>query len=191
MINFTIYFLVKKIYQCPECQRNIKYLTTFHCAYCLRPERCALWLEKKNINIIDLFKHSCKTRQFTDINLNCKFCGKMQKNINITKKLYTSPLNLVLCFEYSDEDEFEFKIEENINLSQFVQRTDICKTNYRLVGAIFTEESDEDENNDKFVSYTKTPNGQWKYCSGNNVQNSSFNDLQNHKHIQALFYTTS
>ena len=190
-ISDQLYFLVKKIYQCPECQRNIKYLTTFHCAYCLRPERCALWLEKKNINIIDLFKHSCKTRQFTDINLNCKFCGKMQKNINITKKLYTSPLNLVLCFEYSGEDEFEFKIEENINLSQFVQRTDICKTNYRLVGAIFTEESDEDENNDKFVSYTKTPNGQWKYCSGNNVQNSSFNDLQNHKHIQALFYTTS
>ena len=190
-ISDQLYFLVKKIYQCPECQRNIKYLTTFHCAYCLRPERCALWLEKKNINIIDLFKHSSKTRKFSDINLNCKFCGKMQKDINITKKFYTSPLNLVLCFDYSDEDEFEFKIEENINLSQFVERTDICKTNYRLVGAIFTEESEEDENNDKYVSYTKTPNGQWKYCSGNNVQNSSFNELQNHKHIQALFYTTS
>ena len=80
-------------------------------------------------------------------------------------------------------------IEENINLSQFVERTDICKTNYRLVGAIFTEESEEDENNDKYVSYTKTPNGQWKYCSGNNVQNSSFNELQNHKGIKALFYT--
>ena len=190
-ISDQLYFLVKKIYQCPECQRNIKYLTTFHCAYCLRPERCALWLEKKNINIIDLFKHSCKTRQFSDIKLNCKFCGKMQKSINITKKFYTSPLNLVLCFDYSDEDEFEFKIEENIDLSQFVERTDICKTNYRLVGAIFTEESEEDENNDKYVSYTKTPNDQWKYFSGNNVQNSSFNELQNHKHIQALFYTTS
>ena len=189
-ISDQLYFLVKTIYQCPNCLTNLKYLTTFHCAYCLRPERCALWLNKKNINISDLFKHCRKTREYSDINLNCKNCGKMQKDINITKRYYTSPLNLILCFDYSDEDTFELQIEESINISEFVERTDICKTNYRLVGAVFTEECEEDENNDKYVSYTKDTNGNWKYCNGNNIQSSNFDELKNHEHIQALFYTT-
>ena len=190
-ISEQIYFLVKTIYQCPECENNIKYLTSFHCAYCLRPDRCALWLGKKNINIIDLYKHSTKTRLFTDVKLNCKFCKKLQKDINITKKFYTSPLNLILGFSYDDEDKFNFKIEEFINLSEFVERTDICKTNLSLVGAIFLEKSDEDKDNYKYVSYSKDINGLWKYCNGKNVQKSNFDELKNHKHIQALFYTTS
>lgn len=187
-ISDQLYYLVKTIYQCPECQRNIKYLTSFHCAHCLRPERCAMWLGKKNLNIIDLFKHNSKTRLFKDIELNCKFCSKIQNDINITKKLYTAPINLILAFEYSDENKFEFNIEEFINIYDFVQRTDICKTNYSLVGAIFTEKSEEDSV--KYVSYTKDINGQWKYCNSKNIQKSNFEELKNHKHIKALFYTT-
>ena len=56
----------------------------------------------------------------------------------------------------------------------------------RLVGAIFIEKDDEDFN--KYVSYTKDTNGQWKFCNGKNIQNSNLNELQNHKGIQALFY---
>ena len=189
-ISDQLYFLVKIIHQCPECETNIKYLTTFHCAYCLRPERCALWLNKKSIDLNDLFKHLRKSREYENINLNCKRCGKMQKDINITKIFYTCPLNLILCFDYTNEDTFEFKIEESMNMSNFVERSDICKTQYRLVGAIFTEESEEDKNHEKYVSYTKDINNQWKFCDGKSIKNCNFNELSNHKHIQALFYTT-
>ena len=188
-ISDQIYFLLKTVYQCPECKNNIKYLTSFNCACCLNPERCALWLNKKILNINELLKHRVKTRLFSDMNMNCKFCKKMQKSINITKKLYTSPYNLILGFDYADESKFIINIEENINISEFVERTDICKTFLRLVGAIFIERDVDDTN--KYVSYSKDINGQWIYCNGTNVQNSSLYDLQNHKGIQALFYTST
>ena len=188
-ISDQIYFLIKTIYQCPKCGKNIKYLTSFHCAYCLRPERCALWLNKKNININDLYKHSTKTRLYTDMKIYCKYCEEEQHEINITKKFITSPLNLILGFQYDDQDKFNFKIDEFINISEFVERTDICKTNLRLVGAIFTEKSEEDKI--KYVSYTQDSNGQWKYFNGNTIQKSNFNELQNHNDVQALFYTSS
>ena len=187
-ISDQIYFLLKTVYQCPECKNNIKYLTSFNCACCLNPERCALWLNKKILNINELLKHRVKTRLFSDMNMNCKFCKKMQKSINITKKLYTSPYNLILGFDYADESKFIINIEENINISEFVERTDICKTFLRLVGAIFIERDVDDTN--KYVSFSKDINGQWIYCNGTSVQNSSLYDLQNHKGIQALFYTT-
>ena len=59
--------------------------------------------------------------------------------------------------------------------------------NLWLVGTIFTEESEEDKNNDKYESYTKDTNGKWKYFNGNNIQSSNFNKLKNHKNIKALF----
>ena len=59
----------------------------------------------------------------------------------------------------------------------------------RLVGAIFIEKNDDDTN--KYVSFKKKKNGQWIFCNGTNVQNSSLYNLQSHKGIQALFYTTS
>ena len=188
-ISDQLYFLIKTIYQCPECQKNIKYLTTFHCATCLHPGRAAEWLNKTNLNIGDLLKHRMKTRLFNDINKDCKYCNKKQKRINITKKFYTSPLNFIMGFEYKDESQFIFKIEENIDLSEFIERANICKTKYRLVGAIFLEK-DENEN-DRYISFTKDTNGQWKYCNKDIIRNSDFNELQNHKSIKALFYTSS
>jgi hypothetical protein len=71
---------------------------------CLFPERCSSWLDKKIININDLIKHMTKTRLFLDIKMNCKFCQKTQNDINITKKFYTSPYNLILGFDYSNEN---------------------------------------------------------------------------------------
>ena len=185
-ISDQLYFLTKTIYQCPKCENNIKYLTSFNCAYCLRPERCAIWIGKKILGLNDLFKHSTKKRLFRDVKLNCKHCKKIQNDIYITKKFYTSPINLILGFDYSDESKFIINIEECIDISEFVERTDICKTKMRLVGAIFIEKDDEDFN--KYVSYTKDTNGQWKFCNGKNIQNSNLNELQNHKGIQALFY---
>ena len=187
-ISNLLYFLLKTVYQCPECNNNIKYETTFHCAYCLHPSRTAVWLNKKNIDIKDLFRHSYKKRLYENKKMNCKFCGKVQNDIYISKRLYTSPYNLILGFNYHDQNKFHYNIEEYINLSELVERTDICSINYRLIGATFTEKNEDDSI--KYVSYTKDSNGQWKYFNGNSIQNSSFDEIQNHEHIQSLFYTS-
>ena len=79
--------------------------------------------------------------------MNCKFCGKIQNDIYIIKRLYTSPYNLILGFNYHDQNKFHYNIEEYINLSELVERTDICSINYRLIGATFTEKN-EDEKED-------------------------------------------
>ena len=121
--------------------------------------------------------------------MNCKHCGKIQKNIYVQKKFYTSPYNIILNFEYSDESKFSYKIEEYIDISNFVERLDACKTKYRLVGAIFNEKNEGE--NKKFVSYTKDDNGQWKYCNGNAVSDSNWNEIQNHPHLESLFYTSA
>ena len=172
----------------PRMTKKYKIFNDLPLATCLHPRRFSSWLNKTNIDICDLFKHRIKTRLYSDKNMDCKYCTKKQNRINITRKFYTSPLNFIMGFEYSDESQFIFKIEENIDLSEFIERTDICKTKYRLVGAIFLEKDDDD--NDKYLSYTKDANGQWKYCNKNNIQNSDFNELQNHKNIKVLFYTS-
>lgn len=188
-ISDEIYFLIKTIYRCPDCNNNLKYTITFHCASTLMPERTATWLGKKIITTNELFEHKRKNRLFEDVKMNCKHCGKIQKNIYVQKKFYTSPYNIILNFEYSDESKFSYKIEEYIDISNFVERLDVCKTKYRLVGAIFNEKNEGE--NKKFVSYTKDDNGQWKYCNGNAVSDSNWNEIQNHPHLESLFYTSA
>ena len=187
-ISDLIYFFVKTFYQCPQCNNKIKLETTFHCAYCLRPERAASWLGKKNLTINDLFQHSGKKRLFEDVNIKCKYCNNNKKNVMISKKLYMSPLNLILGFYYSNESTFNLQIEEFIDISEFVERNDINKSKYRLIGAIFTEKFENEEK--KYVSYTKDIYGQWKYFNGKYLSDSDLNELQNHEHIEALFYTS-
>ena len=186
-ISDQIYFLLKTIYQCPKCKNNIKYSTSFHCASTLFPERTAVWLNKKNITINDLFEHRRKIRLIENLKMYCKFCNQDRTGINLIKKYYTSPYNYIINFDYSKEETFSFKIEEFINISNFIERNDICKTQYRLVGAIFYEKIENDKA--KFVSYTKDINGQWKFCDGKSISNSNFDELQKHEHLVSLFYT--
>ena len=188
-ISDQMYFLTKTVYGCPECQRNIKYITSFHCAFCLHPERAANWLNKKDLDLYDLFSHTTKNRLFYDVKMDCKFCRKVQKDIYIKKIYYTSPINMIVGMDSSKDDKFNIKIEEYINLSNFVERTDICKTNYRLIGAIFNEKN-EDDDSMKYISYTKDTNGHWKYFNGKSMQNSNFDEVKNHKHLLSLFYTS-
>ena len=187
-ISDLIYFIVKTSYLCPQCNNKIKVEGTFHCAYCLRPERAASWLGKKRLTINELFQHSGKKRLFKDLNIKCKYCNNIQQDVIISKKFYMSPVNLLLGFNYSNESTFELQIEEFIDISEFVERNDINKSKYRLIGAIFTEQFENEEK--KYVSYTRDVYGQWKYFNGKYLSNSDLNELQNHEHIEALFYTS-
>ena len=188
-ISDQFYYLTEIIQECPECQRNIKFSTTINYACGMFPYRASVYLKKKELNIIDLFKHFKKKRLFLDENLNCQFCGKVQKDINEKKIFYTSPLNLILIIQYDEKDENKFKlnIDELINIQEFVERKDISKVNYRLVGAVFEEKKENEKR--KYVSITKNVNGGWYYFNGKSIQNSSLNNLINHDKVQMLAYS--
>ena len=120
-ISEQFYYISKTEHECPECQNVIKYSALIHYACGLYPERATSYLNKTDLDVIDLFKHYRKKRLFVDENQNCRFCGKVQKNINRTKIFYTCPLTLILQIEYSKWDQFKLTINEYINIAEFVQ----------------------------------------------------------------------
>ena len=187
-ITDQFFYLSKTSHECVECQRIIKYSCNIHCVCIMNPERAALYLKKKDLNIIDLFKHYRKKRLYQNENSNCKYCGKVQKNVNRTKIFYTSPFNLILEIDYEKENSFKLDIDENINIQQFIEKIDISKSNYYLVGAIFAEQNENESR--KYVSITRGQNGNWFFFDGNFIKNSSLNDLKNHKQLKMLFYSS-
>ena len=186
-ITDQFFYLSKTTHECPDCQRIIKYSSDIFSVCIMRPDRAAIYLDKKNLNIIDLFKHYRKKRLYTNENSYCKFCGKNQENVNRSKVFYTSPYNLILEIEYEDEKEFNLTIDEVINIQDFVEMKNLSTVNYNLVGAIFKEKNENEYK--KYVSFTKKTNGGWIYFDGNTIKESSFNELAKHNNLQMLFYS--
>ena len=187
-ISSLLYFIIKTSYQCIECNNNIKTSPVFHCAYSLLPERAANRLGKKKVNMNDLFLHTSLTRIYEGNKLFCKNCNKNQEKYKQTKVLYTLPKNLILAIEYSNEKSFELEIDEFIDITDYVERKDICKAKYRLIGAIFHEQLEGEPK--KYVSYTREESGEWKYCNGRYISNSDLNELRTHDHLEALVYSS-
>ena len=187
-ITDQFYYLSKICHECPECKRIIKYSCNICCICSMYPDRAAKYLNKTELNINDLFQHYRKQRLYLDENINCQYCKKVQKDINKTKILYTSPYNLILEIDYYKENSFHLTIDQTINIQQFVERIDICKVNYYLVGAIFIELNENKSR--QYVSISRNLNGNWYYFKGNSIQICSFNDLQNHKNLRMLFYSS-
>ena len=188
-ISDQFYYISKTEHECPQCQRVLKYSSLIHYACGLYPERTTKYLDRKDIDVLDLFKHYRKKRLYVDENEQCNFCGKVQNNINRTKIFYTCPPNLILQIDYSKWDSFKLTINEYINLAEFVQLKNMLPTNYMLMGAIFTEMKQGEPR--KYVSYTRDINNQWKYFNGTSIIDSNFNELQNHSHLKALFYSVT
>ena len=187
-ISDQFYYLTKMVENCDKCKKIIKYYCIINSLCAMYPDKTAEYIKKKNITVLDLFKHYHKTRSFTTKTF-CRFCNKNIENISRTKIFYTSPFNFILEICYDDESKFNLKIDQNINISDFVERKDFCRVNYTLVGAIFIEKDNND--NEKYVSVSKIPNGGWVYFNGNSVQNCGFDTLQNHKNLQMLFYSSN
>ena len=189
-ISEQFYYIQKTEHECPQCQRILKYSASIHYACGMYPERAANYLSKKNLNVIDLFKHFRKKRLFVDENVQCKYCNKVQKNMNRKKIFYSCPLILILQLEYSKWNNFNFTIDEYINIAEFVQTKNLIQTNYRLMGAIFSEINGGDSNI-KYVAYSRDMNNQWRFFNGNTMLNTNFNSLQNHPNLKALFYSAT
>ena len=187
-ISDQFYYISKVKEQCGICGNAINYLSGINSLCGMYPDRTALHLKRKNISVIDMFRHYNKTRLFTDANEFCKFCGKNVNQIYRSKIFYTCPYNFILEICYNDENSFNLNIDEYINIQEFVERKDFSKYNYYLVGAIFLENNQNEE--PKYVSISRV-NMSWIYFNGNTVQNCTFNDLQIHKKLKMLFYSTN
>ena len=182
---FELFYYIEKIEnKCKKCNYttydfNINNICEVY------PFRASIHFKREEINIIDLFKHYRKERKFSDE--YCKYC---RENIIKTKIFYFSPKNLILKFNYNNGEGYnkcKLYIEENINIKDFIERDDLGNYNYNLVGAIFIE---KDENNeDKYISISKNGNFEWIYFNGKTVQKCTFNDLTKHKKIKILFYS--
>jgi mitogen-activated protein kinase kinase 1 len=187
-ISDQFYYLSKIKEQCGVCNNVIRYLAGINSLCGMYPDKTAKFLGKKNITVIDLFRHYSKTRLYTDVDEFCGHCGKKVDKVNRNKIFYTCPFNFILEICYSDEKSFNLSIDEYINIQEFVERKEFVKYNYYLVGAIYLEQT---ENESKYVSISKLSNGGWAYFNGNTITNSSFNDLLAHKNLKMLFYTTN
>jgi len=188
-ISDLFFYMLKNTHQCPKCLTNIGFYSNIYVLSTFYPDRASIYLEKTDVNIIDLFKHSTKKRLYYDYNEYCPKCRAVIKDINVTKTFYTSPTNLILYISYKEKDIFNLTIDEFINIKDFVERNDFCKVDYRLVGAIFIENIG---NENKYISITrniKLNDNSWLYFNGNSIKKSSFNELSNHKNLKMLFYT--
>ena len=94
----------------------------------------------------------------------------------------------MIDYDEKNENKFKLNIDECINIQEFVERTDLSKVIYRLVGAIFIEKKENE--NKKYVSITKYQKGTWYYFNGESIQTSSLNDLINHNKVQVLVYSS-
>ena len=186
-ISDRFYYLSKMIEECCGCKKIIKYYCIINSLCALYPEKTALYIKKKNITVIDMLKHYNKVRNFSTKTF-CKYCQKEIESVNRTKKFYTSPFNFIFEICYDNESKFNLTIEQNINISDFVERNDVSRVQYSLVGAIFIE---KDDNGEKFVSISKLTDGGWVYYNGNSIQNCNFDKLQKHKNLQMLFYSSN
>ena len=187
-ISDQFYYLSKLKMQCGKCNNIIKYYAGINSLCGMYPDQTAKNLKKKNITVMDMFKNYNITKLKSDVNEECKFCKKKVNQVKLTKIFYTCPYNFILQISYSDENCFKLSIEEYINIKQFVERQDVSKFNYYLVGAIFLE--DNKEKIEQYVSISRVDKG-WIYYDGITVKKCSFKDLLNHKHLKMLFYSTN
>ena len=187
-ISDQFYYISKVKEQCGYCGNVIRYLSGINSLCGMYPDKTAKHLNRQNISVIDMFRHYNKTRLYTGTNDFCQNCGKNVDRINRNKIFYTCPYNFILEICYSDENLFYLNIDEYINIQEFVERKDVSKYNYYLVGAIFLENNQNEI--PKYISISRGDMG-WILYNGDTVKTCTFQDLCQHKHLKMLFYTTN
>ena len=187
-ISDNFYYLTKMIETCSKCNNILKYYCIINSLCAMYPQKTAELIKSKKITVLDMFKHYGKIRNY-DTKTFCRFCQKDVESVHRTKVFYTSPFNFILEICYDDQSKFNLKIDQQIDISDYVERKDVSKVKYNLVGAIFTE---KDKNGDLvYVSISKLVDGGWVYFNGSSIQNCKFDKLQKHQDLQMLFYSTN
>ena len=116
----------------------------------------------------------------------CDFCKLSPDKVYKTDVFCKLPPNLIIQLDYYDEG-FNLIIEENIDIKDFIERNDICRSTYKLIGAIFLEYNDNGEK--VYKSITKNQNNKWLLFNGTNIYLSNIDEIKKNKNIKYLFYT--
>ena len=188
IISDQFYYLSIIEEQCFYCQKPVKYTCCINNVIELFPDRTAIYVCKKDITILDMIRYYNKKRLYSNINRICSVCEKEVDHVYRTEMFYTTPPNFILEIKNSNETEFNLKIDEYINIQEFVERKDISKVKYYLVGAIFREKNINGHM--KYMSITRTNDG-WIFYNGESLQKCSFNTLEKFKNLEMLFYSSN
>ena len=186
-ISDNFYYLSKMVEYCVKCNNVLKYYCIINSICAMYPQKTAEVTKSKKITVLDMFKYYGMKKDF-DTKTFCRFCKKDVESVNRTKVFLTSPLNFILEIIYEDQNKFNLKIDQQIDISNYVERIDVSKVKYNLVGAIFTEKN---KNGDEvYVSISKLVDGGWVYFNGSSIQTCGFDKLQKHKDLKMLFYSS-
>lgn len=185
-------YITKITDKCVNCGEVLKYHANLCMVCSLYPDRAVKYIGKKNIDVCDLFKHYEKERLYSIEGEGEKVCSKCNisnKKFNRIKKMYSSPLIMVISLEYEDEKAFELSIQEDINICNFVQMNQLSKVKYHLTGVIYEEKIKEgDKDITSYSSITKQNDGKWIFFDGKVIKNSSYNDIKSKSKPLFLFY---
>ena len=188
IISAQFYYLSIIEEQCFYCQKPVKYTCCINNVIELFPYRTAIYVCKKDITVLDMIRYYNKKRLYLHINRICSFCEKEVDRLYRTEMFYTTPFNFIFEIKNSNETEFNLKIDEYINIQEFVERKDVSKVKYYLVGAIFREKNINGHM--KYMSITRTNDG-WIFYNGESLQKCSFNILEKFKNLEMLFYSSN
>ena len=134
-ISNYFFYLIKNSQECPKCNNILKYSCSINCIYKLYPEKAVNEYKQININIYDILKLYKEKGIYNNDNIECKKCRKKGYK---KQMFFNTPLNIIFEFSYINEN-FKFKIDEFIDITDFVERKDISKTKYALIGGIFIQ----------------------------------------------------
>lgn len=190
-ISEIFYYLEKTIHECSKCNNIINYFCNIKYKCDLDPDNTSTYLNKNSVNITDLFRHYRKKRLYNAIEY-CPNCGERIKQVFYTKIFYNSPLSIILVLNNSNK---HIQIDEEINIQEFVEMKDISIVNYKLYGAVFSENYVyEDKYYINYISISKKENNEWIYFNGNSIKSGNFKNIinniyQNNKKLEMLFYS--
>ena len=175
-ISDYFFYLTKTTNWCNSCNNVVRYSSSIHAFMVANPKRSANFAGNKDITVIDLFKHYEKKRLFIEVEEFCKSCNKNITEVQRKITLYTAPKVLIinLVVEEDDLDEYNLKVEEEINLNEYVERKDLSNLNYILSGIIYIDFSDDFL---KYSAISKLDNGTWNKYDGKNVTNCKINNI--------------
>ena len=171
---YGIYYLK---YTCNNCGNNLYIFKNYiHRLYTLSQvynyRYQAIESGTNNISEINIYDCLIYDKCINECQKECKKCHS--PTTNEQKIIYTSPNILIFIINRNDIDlKFKFLIEENINISGFVEKQ--RNTRYELIGIIYNF----DEN--RFKAYCKNyGNKQWTgYEDENILFSGDFQDIKN------------
>lgn len=161
IIRENFFFEIQESYKCPSCQNNDNQFFI----------KCFLELElKKRANKM---KNNDNISIYDLLNLNqTSKCIKCDYNFVYKRAINTCPKILILVIKSEERNNFKFLIEQEINISEYIQvKKQYIQTKYKLISCIV---------NNSFIYCKSMENNTWYKYEGNDIKKiNHINKLDN------------